>query len=106
MPLRLLALSGAPDISVDKAIIVVGRDRACDARLDSIKVSRRHCCLIEVCGELVVKDLGSANGIRINGDRVVTGRLRPGDELSIADIRYKLAGGLEEGWPRPVRMKY
>ena len=32
------------------------------------------------------------NGIRINGMRVETGSLRPGDELSIAHIRYRLEG--------------
>jgi pSer/pThr/pTyr-binding forkhead associated (FHA) protein len=40
----------------------------------------------------VVRDLGSTNGIRVNGMRVKTGRLRPGDELSIAHIRYRLEG--------------
>jgi len=40
-----------------------------------------------------VRDLGSTNGIRINGQRVQIGRLRPGDELSIAHIRYRLEKG-------------
>lgn len=44
-------------------------------------------------GEVVVRDLGSTNGIRINGQRVEMGRLRPGDELSIAHIRYRLDDG-------------
>lgn len=44
-------------------------------------------------GEIVVRDLGSTNGIRINGQRVEMGRLRPGDELSIAHIRYRLDDG-------------
>jgi hypothetical protein len=44
-------------------------------------------------GEVVVRDLGSTNGIRINGQRVEIGRLRPGDELSIAHIRYRLENG-------------
>jgi pSer/pThr/pTyr-binding forkhead associated (FHA) protein len=42
--------------------------------------------------QVVVRDLGSTNGIRINGMRVETGRLRPGDELSIAHFRYRLEG--------------
>lgn len=41
-------------------------------------------------GDVIVRDLGSTNGIRINGQRVEIGRLRPGDELSIAHIRYRL----------------
>jgi hypothetical protein len=44
-------------------------------------------------GEVMVRDLGSTNGIRINGQRVEIGRLRPGDELSIAHIRYRLENG-------------
>jgi hypothetical protein len=77
MPLRLVALNGGPDIPIDKAMIVVGRHPACDTRLDSILVSRRHCCMTVVSGELEVKDLGSTNGIRINGHRVETGRPAP-----------------------------
>ncbi len=42
---------------------------------------------------MIVRDLGSTNGIRINGQRVELGRLRPGDELSIAHIRYRLENG-------------
>jgi pSer/pThr/pTyr-binding forkhead associated (FHA) protein len=42
--------------------------------------------------QVVVRDLGSTNGIRINGELVETGRLSPGDELSIANIRYRLEG--------------
>ena len=45
-------------------------------------------------GDLEVRDLGSTNGIRINGHRVEVGRLRLGDELSIAHIRYRLDDGV------------
>ena len=45
---------------------------------------RQHCCMSQDKGEVTVRDLGSTNGIRINGQRVERGRLRPGDELSIA----------------------
>ncbi|MGE3822255.1 MAG: FHA domain-containing protein, partial [Isosphaeraceae bacterium] len=44
-------------------------------------------------GEVIVRDLGSTNGIRLNGQRVEFGRLRPGDELSIAHIRFRLDTG-------------
>lgn len=89
MPLRLVALDEGPDILVDRAVVVVGRHPQCDARLDSIRVSRRHCCMTPDAGDLVVRDLGSTNGIRINGQRVEMGRVRPGDELSIAHIRFR-----------------
>jgi len=93
MPSRLVALDEGPDITLDRAMVVVGRHPACDTRLDSLRVSRHHCCMTQESGEVVVRDLGSTNGIRINGQRVEIGRLRPGDELSIAHIRYRLENG-------------
>jgi pSer/pThr/pTyr-binding forkhead associated (FHA) protein len=94
---RLVALDEGPDITVDHALVVVGRHPVCDTRLDSLRVSRQHCCMSQDNGEVMVRDLGSTNGIRINGERVERGRLRPGDELSIAHIRYRLANGQENG---------
>ena len=93
MPARLVALDEGPDIPLDRAMVVVGRHPQCDARLDSLRVSRHHCCMTQDQGEVIIRDLGSTNGIRINGQRVEFGRIRPGDELSIAHIRYRLDNG-------------
>src|SRR5262249_37691479 len=93
-----------PDIVLDRAMVVVGRHPQCDARLDSLRISRHHCCMTQDQNEVVVRDLGSTNGIRINGQRVEVGRLRPGDELSIAHIRYRLDTGQrvrEKPWAAP-----
>jgi hypothetical protein len=38
----------------------------------------------------MVYDLGSANGTRVNGRRVESGRLCPGDELAIGPIRFRI----------------
>jgi pSer/pThr/pTyr-binding forkhead associated (FHA) protein len=73
-------------------VVVVGRHRRCDVRIASPRVSRRHCCLALDGDGVLVRDLGSTNGTRINGRRVEEGVLRPGDELSIADCRYQLEG--------------
>ena len=93
MPARLVALDEGCDIPLDRAMVVVGRHPQCDARLDSLRVSRHHCCMTVDHGEVIVRDLGSTNGIRINGQRVEFGRLRPNDELAIAHIRYRLDNG-------------
>ena len=90
MPVRLVALDDGPDILMDRDPVVVGRHPSCDFRLPSIRVSRRHCCLTVVDGHVTVRDLGSTNGTTINGHRVETGRLRPGDELAFANLRYRL----------------
>jgi FHA domain len=90
---RLVALDEGSDIPLDRAMVVVGRHPQCDIRLDSLRVSRHHCCMTSDHGEVLVRDLGSTNGIRINGHRVEFGRLKPNDELSIAHIRYRLENG-------------
>jgi pSer/pThr/pTyr-binding forkhead associated (FHA) protein len=90
MPARLIALDGTADIPIGGLLTVVGRHRDCDARLDSSRVSRRHCCLALGGGEVLVRDLGSTNGVSINGLRVAEGRLLPGDVLSIAHLRFRL----------------
>ncbi|WP_422926763.1 FHA domain-containing protein [Singulisphaera sp. PoT] len=93
MPARLVALEEGADIPLNQTMVVVGRHPQCDARLESLRVSRHHCCMTQDKGEVVVRDLGSTNGIRINGQRVESGRLRPGDELAIAHIRYRFESG-------------
>jgi pSer/pThr/pTyr-binding forkhead associated (FHA) protein len=92
MMLRLVCLDGHADISLDRAVVVVGRHRGCDVRLASPRVSRRHCCLTRCRDGVLVRDLGSTHGTLINGQRVEEGVLRPGDELSIAHCRYQLEG--------------
>lgn len=90
---HLIALDEGTDILLGPAPLIVGRHPCCDAWLGVRSVSRRHCCLVPVGSEVVVRDLGSTNGTWINGLRVDEGRLRPGDELAIAGIRYRFEGG-------------
>jgi predicted component of type VI protein secretion system len=90
MPAQLLALTDGPSILLDKPILLLGRHGECDVQLNSRKVSRRHCCVAQVHDYLVVRDLGSTNGVRINGHRVIEGTLRAGDELTVGNFRYQV----------------
>src|SRR5437588_4583679 len=92
MPAHLLSLTHGPRILMDKPILLFGRHEECDVQLNSKKVSRRHCCLAQVNGYLVIRDLGSTNGVRINGERVAEGKLLPGDELQIGNFKYQVCG--------------
>jgi predicted component of type VI protein secretion system len=90
MPAQLVALSEGPSIVLDKQILLIGRHPECDIQIESRKISRRHCCIAQVNNYLVVRDLGSTNGIRINGVRALEGRLTTGDELTIGNRRYQV----------------
>lgn len=90
MPAQLLALTDGPSILLDKPILLLGRHPECDIQLNSRKVSRRHCCIAQVRDYLVVRDLGSTNGVRINGNRVLEGKLKAGDELTVGNFKYQV----------------
>jgi FHA domain-containing protein len=62
---------------------VIGRSRECDLVLDDPNVSRRHAELRRADGGWEVVDLGSTNGIKLNGKRSRGGSLNPGDEITL-----------------------
>src|SRR5271166_4121010 len=104
MPPQLLALTEGPSILLDKPILLVGRHQECDIQLPSRKISRRHCCIAQVNDYLVVRDLASTNGIRINGVRVLEGCLRVGDELTIGNYRYEVRWDGPAAAPAPAAL--
>ena len=106
MPAQLLALTDGPSILLDKPILLLGRHGECDIQLNSRKVSRRHCCIAQVHDYLIVRDLGSTNGVRVNGQRVIESRLKAGDELTVGNFRYQvfLEGPSAAAGPPPVQL--
>src|SRR6185295_19444619 len=87
---HLIALTEGVNIALDKPIILVGRHQECDIQIPSRKISRRHCCIALLTDHLVIRDLGSTNGIRINGIKVVEGNLKAEDELTIGNMRFQV----------------
>lgn len=69
----------------------IGRDPACEVRLDDERVSRHHATLRVELERVKLEDRGSRNGVRINGKRV-TGivELDSDDEIQIAEDRFVL----------------
>lgn len=92
MPARLVPLSdgAAAPIVLHRPVLLVGRHPECDVRLDRPQVSRRHCCLAQAYDRLLIRDLGSRNGVRVNGRSVGESQLHPGDEVAIAQLIYRL----------------
>ena len=82
----------AAAVPISRPVLLIGRHPDCDVRIDSPQVSRRHCCLAMAYDRLVIRDLGSANGVRVNGQVVDEARLKPGDEVAIAQFLYRLEG--------------
>jgi FHA domain-containing protein/uncharacterized protein DUF1707 len=73
-------------------VITIGRSSDCDFVVSDPTVSRRHAS-IEVVeeGAWQLRDLGSANGSRLNGWRIAAATdVRPGDELQLGECRFIL----------------
>jgi pSer/pThr/pTyr-binding forkhead associated (FHA) protein len=65
--------------------LVAGRSPGCDLVLGAAGISRRHARFVRDGGALRVLDLGSANGIAVNGERVKERVLAVGDVVTIDD---------------------
>src|ERR1700757_3021526 len=96
MRAQLVPLDGGPPIDIGKDLTLVGRKEECDLRLDHKSVSKMHCVIVKTDGLLLLRDLGSTNGTRVNGQRVRRAALLPNDQLSIANYKFRVILGPDE----------
>jgi pSer/pThr/pTyr-binding forkhead associated (FHA) protein len=66
---------------VTKTTVVLGRSREADVRVSDVNVSRRHAELRQEGAGYWIVDLGSTNGVEVNGKRVDRTRVRDGDRI-------------------------
>jgi predicted component of type VI protein secretion system len=63
--------------------VTIGREEGNVLRLNDERISRYHAKIQVEDGDVIVTDLDSTNGTRVNGATVQIRRLRPGDQLSV-----------------------
>lgn len=95
MNARLVPTDGGPHIDLVKDLSIVGRDADCEVQLDHKSVSKQHCILVKTEGLILVRDLGSTNGTRVNNTRVRRAALMPNDTLSVANLKFTVRFGEE-----------
>jgi pSer/pThr/pTyr-binding forkhead associated (FHA) protein len=101
MRVRLIPLEEGTPVEITKDLILVGRKEDCDLRLDHKSVSKLHCVIVKTDGLLLVRDLGSTNGTRVNGQRVRRAALLPNDQLQVASLRYTVQFASDDPVPEP-----
>ena len=87
---KLVAQDFGADLTLVEGVSLIGRAPECDLRIESRRISRHHCVLAWTGEALLIRDLGSTNGVLVNGQRVDRGRAQPGDEIAVADLRFVL----------------
>jgi pSer/pThr/pTyr-binding forkhead associated (FHA) protein len=97
MRAQLLAVDGGHPLEIARDITLIGRKEGCDVRLDHKSVSKQHCVIVKTDGLLLLRDLGSTNGTRVNGKRVRRAALLPNDLVNLAGFSYKVHFGPENG---------
>lgn len=102
----LLPSGGGLPVPLNGENLVVGRSRRCDVRINSGTISSQHCRLRLVSGYWVVEDLGSSNGIRVDGVRYREKCVMPGSELSLARESFILDYVPGDGVPPVVHEPY
>jgi pSer/pThr/pTyr-binding forkhead associated (FHA) protein len=79
------------DFELSPGVTVVGRGNGCQLILDDPLVSRRHACFVVDEREVTLKDLGSTNGVLVNGTRVdEVQTLVPGDQVTLGQHHAEL----------------
>ncbi|MDQ3002670.1 MAG: FHA domain-containing protein [Fibrobacterota bacterium] len=68
---------------------IVGRDQTCDVFVPDPHISRKHLSIYVVGdGTITIIDLGSTNGMVINGERVPSAILHPGESFTVGQTTF------------------
>jgi len=86
LPARLTVIQGSasrPYVDLSPGGLLIGRDLSCGLVLYDPQVSGQHARLKWAAGAWVIHDLNSTNGTYVNGMRVTSQPVRPGDQVQI-----------------------
>jgi predicted component of type VI protein secretion system len=93
---RLLVLTGPAQgrelvLSASGRVFKLGRGEGCDFAIPDEDVSREHAAFERGPGGIVVRDLGSKNGVEVEGEKVAGQRcLRDGEIIRVGETRLRL----------------
>ncbi len=87
---ELIPVGGGDPIPLIRETLTVGRRESCDICMRLPTVSGLHCELNFRDGFWWIRDLGSTNGIKVNGVRVPRKLLQPQDTITIARRNFTI----------------
>ena len=78
-------------IPITGSQFMIGRAEDCQLKPRSELISRYHCALLTETSYVAVRDLGSKNGVYVNGERIgVEQELKNGDRLAIGPLEFEI----------------
>lgn len=92
LQLVFMAPAGTPGpFTMNKLPILLGRSEIADVSLPFSSISREHAKITLDGDQLVVEDLGSSNGVVVNGERVKKHPIKAGDQITMGVVECKVA---------------
>jgi pSer/pThr/pTyr-binding forkhead associated (FHA) protein len=92
MGVKLVVTNGTAKgrvIPLPATVFMIGRGRKCHLRPHSLAVSKLHCAIACWAGKVVIRDLKSANGTFLNGERIQgEARVQDGDTLRVGTLEF------------------
>ena len=103
MKSELIPLNGDPPIPIHRDLTLIGRREYCDVVVPHPSLSKRHCVVVRTDGLLVIRDLITTNGTKVNGQRVMWAALLPNDRLTLGRMKYRVYLGPDD-MPSPSEL--
>lgn len=97
-PRKIVVLAGPDKGKIQRFTgvrMVVGRTASCNIHLSDSSVSRRHLELVQGSNGVMLRDLGSGNGTKVNGERVTERILKHMDVVEIGQTRFQFVDEIE-----------
>jgi len=106
---KLVILTGSSpgtEVHLHQEQLIIGRDLSADLRVEDDEISRQHAEIFREEGSWAVRDLGSRNGTRVNGEKI-EGQysLRPNDKVRVGKTELEFHDGAEEEKPATTPLK-
>jgi Nif-specific regulatory protein len=76
---------------------IIGRQGTCAIRIGDSGVSREHAQVWEEAGKLWIRDLGSSNGTRVNGELIKQAMVDVDDTIKLGEVVLNVCGPREPG---------
>jgi pSer/pThr/pTyr-binding forkhead associated (FHA) protein len=76
------------EIALEGEQIRLGRGTGADILVDDASVSHEHAALELTTSGYRIRDLGSTNGVRLNGAKVTSAELKHGDRLALGSVEF------------------
>ncbi len=82
-------MANVEEYELGKEQVYIGRDESCEVVLNDRKASRRHALITRAGFKFVLKDMDSANGTWLNGQKILEAELAGGDRIRIGAVEFE-----------------